>query len=174
MGLFDLFTGTKRPAKGTPVKADADLRAALLALNRPTAPWRVVDGRSESVDLIAEWKVDDAAFQQHFHKAGSERVFRVYLKLDPATHEVRASDREYTMTWSQGGGGLTVSLSVAVSAFKGQKQEVSFGGPPAFTEKLPSGETIGYKFGANELKKPVQDAVTAGGWTYKGVAFGKL
>jgi len=174
MGFLDLFTGTKRPAAGTPVKSDAELRTALLALNRPTAPWRVVDGKAESVDLIAEWKMDDAAYTGHFHRAGSERVFRVYLKLDPATHEVRASDREYTVKWSQGGDGLSVSLSVAVSAFKGQKQEVSFGGPPAFTETLPSGETIGYKFAANELKKPVQEAVTGAGWTYKGVAFGKL
>lgn len=174
MGLFDLFTGTKRPAAGTPVKSDRELRDALLALNRASAPWRVVDGASEKVDLIAEWKVDDPAFNEHFHKAGSSRVFRVYMKLDAATHEVRASDREYIVEWSRENDLLSVKLSLSVSGFKGQKQEVSFGGPPAFTETLPSGETIVYKFAANELKKPVQDAVTGGGWTYQGVAFGKL
>lgn len=174
MGLFDLFTGTKRPAAGTPVLPAGQLRERLQALNRPTAPWRVLDGKADNVDLIAEWKVDDPAFREHFHKANSSKVFRVYLKLDEAKHEVRASDREYIVEWSRENDLLSVKLSLSVSGFKGQKQEVSFGGPPAYTETLPSGETVGYKFGANELKKPVQEAVTGGGWTYQGVAFGKL
>ena len=98
MGLFDLFTGTKRPPAGTPVLPAAQLLERLRALNRATAPWQVADGKSENVDLIAQWKVDDPAFREHFQKADSSKVFRVFLKLDEAAHEVRASDREAVLS----------------------------------------------------------------------------
>ena len=98
MGLFDFFTSTKRPASGTPVASRDEVLARLQGLNRPTAPYQVVDGQSEGVDLIAEWRIVDARWYEIFAKAGLSKVFRIYLKLDPATHQVRAMDREYR--WS--------------------------------------------------------------------------
>ena len=74
----------------------------LKTLNRPTAPWGVIDGRSEGVDLIAEWKIVDARWYEIFAKAGLAKVFRIYLKLDDATKEVRAQDREYEVSWVAG------------------------------------------------------------------------
>jgi hypothetical protein len=53
-------------------------------------------------------------------------------------------------------------------------QTVEFGKAVGFTEKLEGGEIYSYRFDTREIKKPIQDAVTACGWTYKGVAFGKL
>jgi hypothetical protein len=47
---------------------------------------RIVDGAAENVDLIAEWKIVDAQWYEIFAKAGLEKVFRVFLKLD-ADHE---------------------------------------------------------------------------------------
>jgi hypothetical protein len=95
MALFDFLTGTKRPAKGTPVLAAQEVRDKLLSLNRPTAPYRLIDGADEHVDLIAEWKIVDAQWYELFAKAGLSKVFQIYLKLDPAAHEARAMDREY-------------------------------------------------------------------------------
>src|SRR5688572_13945559 len=60
MSLLDFLTGTKRPAKGTPVLPAQEVRDRLLSLNRPTAPYRLIDGISENVDLIAEWKIVEA------------------------------------------------------------------------------------------------------------------
>ena len=62
--MFDFLTSTKRPASGTPVLQAQQVIERLKALNRPTAPWGVTDGRSEGVDLIAEWKIVDARWYE--------------------------------------------------------------------------------------------------------------
>lgn len=170
MSLLDKLTSTKRPSAGTVALSPADLLNKLFALNRPTAPYRLMDGKDEGVDLIAEWKIVDAQWFEVFAKAGLSKVFRIYMKFDPQKHEVRAMDREYTVSWSAG----IPKLSIAVSSFKGQSQSIEFGKAYAFTEKLEAGEVYNYRFDTREIKKPIQDAVTGSGWTYKGIAFGKL
>ena len=170
MGLFDFLTSTKRPPAGTPVLSSQQVREKLLALNRPTAPYQLIDGAAEKVDVIAEWRIVDAKWYEVFAKAGLSKALKIYLKLDEQTHEVRAMDRELTIEWRAG----VPSVSFAVSAFKGQQQSVEFGRAIAFTEKGELGEVYNYHFDTRELKQPIQAAVTACGWTYKGVAFGKL
>ena len=141
-----------------------------MALNRPTAPYRILDGRSENVDLIAEWKIVDAQWYEIFAKANLTQVFRIYLKFDPARREVRAMDREYTVQWRAG----VPSLGASASFFSGQKSSVSFGIGGGFTENAGPGIVYKYKFNTNELKKPIQEVIASCGWSYKGVAFGKL
>lgn len=170
MGLFDMFSGTKRPPSGTPVLGADEVRARLMGLNRPTSPWQVVDGAADKVDFVAEWKIVDAQWYEIFGKAGLSKVFRIHMKLDPAKHEVRAMDQELTVEWSGGVPGLRM----AVSSFKGQQTSVEFGTAVAFTEEVQPGVVYKYKFSTGEIKKPIQEAITACGWTYKGVAFGKL
>jgi hypothetical protein len=170
MGLLDSLSGTKRPASGTAVLAKSEVSAKLQALNRPSAPFHIVDGAAEKVDFIAEWKIVDASWYEVFAKAGLTKVFRIYLKLDEAAHEVRAMDREYSLEWSAG----IPKLTLAATAFKGQVQSVEFGKAYAFTEKLEAGQVYNYHFDTREIKKPIQEAVLACGWTYRGVAFGKL
>jgi hypothetical protein len=170
MGLFDFFTSTRRPEAGTPVRSQQDIMADLMRLNRPTAPYQIVDGTTEGVDLIAEWKIVDARWYEIFAKAGLTKVFKILMKFDAAAHEVRASDRDYTIEWRAG----VPTMSLAVSGFKGQKQEISFGTAYAFTEELKPGQVYNYRFNTKELKQPIQDVVTKNGWTYRGVAFGKL
>ncbi|MCD6343993.1 MAG: hypothetical protein J7M17_00100 [Anaerolineae bacterium] len=170
MKLFDFFTSTRRPAKGTQVLSPEEVVQAILSLNRSTAPYRIVGGREKGVDLIAEWKIVDAQWYEIFAKAGIKKVFRIYLKLDPQKHEVRAGDREYTVEWRAG----IPTLSISAEFFKGQKQEVEFGTAYAFKENLAPGQVYKYRFATNEIKKPIQDAVTRCGWTYRGIAFSKL
>ena len=168
--MFDFLTSTKRPASGTPVLPARQVIERLIALNRPTAPWGVVDGRSEGVDLIAEWKIVDARWYEIFAKAGLSKVFRIYLKLDEAKKQVRAQDLAYEVSWRAG----IPTLSAAASAFSGQVKSVEFGASYGFTEDLTIGEQYRYRFATGEIKKPVQDAVTGCGWVYKGVVFGSL
>jgi len=170
MGLFDSLSSTKRPPAGTPILSGDEVLTRLNALNRQSAPYQIVDGASEKVDLIAEWKIVDAKWYEIFAKAGVTKVFRIHLKLDETSHEVRAMDREFTVAWSAG----VPRLTVAAKAFKGQMQSVEFGKGFAFTEKLEAGQVYNYRFDTREIKKPLQEAVTSCGWTYKGVAFGKL
>ena len=170
MGFLDSLSGTKRPPAGVPALSKEEVLARLRALNRPTAPYRVVDGAEEKVDLIGEWKIVDAQWYEVFAKAGLSKVFRIYLKLDEQAHEVRAMDREYGVSWSAG----IPKLAVSVTAFRGQMKSVEFGKAYAFTEELEVGQVYNYRFDTREIKTPIQDAVASCGWTYKGVAFGKL
>ena len=165
MGFFG-----KKPTSNLPALPPQEVLTRLLTLNRPTAPYRIVDGRAEKVDLIAEWKIVEATWYEIFAKANLTKVFRIYLKLDPEKHELRTQDHEFTVAWRAG----VPSLSLAVSSFKGQMTSVEFGAAYAFTEELTPGQVYKYRFNTNELKKPIQEAIAACGWTHKGVAFGKL
>ena len=168
--MFDFLTSTKRPAPGTPVLPARQVIERLIALNRPTAPWSVVDGRPEGVDLIAQWNIVDARWYEIFAKAGLSKVFRIYLKLDEAAGQVRAQDRAYEVAWRAG----IPTLSIAASGFKGQSTSIEFGASYGFTEDFGIGQQYRYRFQTSEIKQPVQDAVTACGWVYKGVVFGSL
>lgn len=170
MGMWDWLTSTKRPASGTPVCSRDELQTRLLALNRSTAPYQLIDGTGEGVDLIAAWKIVDAAWYEIFAKAGLQKVFKIRLKLDEASHQVRAKDEESTVSWSAG----VPQLQVSRSKSWGQTQSVQFGSGYAFTEELRPGEVYRYRFATSELKGPIQQVVTECGWTYKGVAFGRL
>ena len=167
MGLFGFG---KKPNKNIPVLSVEEVRQRLLELNRETAPYQIRDGSTEGVELIAEWKIVDAKWYEIFAKANLTKIFRIYMKFDEARHEVRAKDEEYTVEWRAG----VPSLSIAASKFSVQKTSIEFGTAYAFTEELKPGQVYKYRFNTNEIKKPVQGVVTACGWTYKGVAFGKL
>ena len=174
MGIFnkisDLFSSTRRPAEGTPVQSLSSLRERLNTMNRDSAPYRIISGEAEKVDLIAEWKVDRPEWRKILEGPEVQKVFRVLLKFNEASHEVKALDREYAINWSVDG----ASLSVSAEAFRGKKTEISLGGPVLYTETLVDGKKIEYRFASKELKKPLQDLITACGWTYKGVTFQKL
>ncbi len=167
--MFDFLTSTKRPAAGTPVLPASQVLARLRASSRASAPWHIIDGAAEGVDLIAEWKIVDARWYQIFAKAGLSKVFRIFLKLDDASKQVRAQDREYEVSWQAG----IPSLSFSARGFKGQSTSIQFGASYGFKEDLSVGEQYKYFFRTSEIKTPVQDAVLACGWTYKGVVFGK-
>jgi hypothetical protein len=165
MGLFG-----KKPATNTPALSVEEIRNRLMALNRPTAPYQIIDGKAEGVDLIAEWKIVEAQWYEVFAKANLTKVFRIHMKFNVEKHELRAQDHEYSLTWSAG----VPSLSLAVSSFKGQSTSIQFGSAYAFTETLAPGQVYKYRFNTNEIKKPIQDTTAACGWSFKGIAFGKL
>jgi len=167
--MFDFLTSTKRPASGTLALPAGEVLARLKALNRDTAPWRILDGAAEGVDLIAEWKIVDAKWYEIFAKASLTKVFRILLKLDETEKHVRAQDREYEVSWRAG----IPSLSMEASRFKGQSTSVQFGTSYGFKEDLSIGKQYEYFFKTSEIKTPVQEAVVACGWVYKGVVFGK-
>jgi hypothetical protein len=165
MGFFDFLTSTRRPAAGVPAVPVDQLRQRLMAINRPTAPYRIVDGASDGVQLVAEWRIVDAQWYEIFAKAGLKKTFRILMNFDAEKHEVRAQDRELEVSWSAG----VPTLSLQASGFRGQKQEISFGTAYAFTEELRPGVVYNYRFNTKELKQPLQDAVLAAGWSYRGV-----
>lgn len=170
MGLFDFLTGTKRPEAGREPAPAAAVGDAIMAVNRDTAPFHITRDTSGKADFIAQWRIVDARWYEIFAKAGLKRVFRIRMKLDPDAHEVRAVDEEFSVAWRAG----VPTLSAAVTGFRGQKKEVSFATAYGFTEEFKPGQVYKYRFATNEIKSPLQEAVTAQGWTWRGVALGKL
>jgi hypothetical protein len=170
MKILDWLSGTKRPKAGVAPKSAAAVRADLLAVNRPTAPFVVRDGHRENVDLVAEWRIVDTSWYEIFAQAGITRVFKILVRIDEDRHEVRAVDQEYSVEWRAG----IPSLSLAAEAFRGQKSEISFGAEYAFVETTGSGTLYRYRFSTGELKPPLQNAATEAGRIWRGVTFGKL
>ena len=76
MGLFGFG---KKPDQDTPVLSGNEVRQRLLELNRETAPYQIIDGSAENVDLIAEWKIVDAQWYEIFAKAGIRKVFMPWI-----------------------------------------------------------------------------------------------
>lgn len=167
MGLFGFG---KKAGKNVPALSAEEIRQRILGLNRDSAPYQIIDGTSQNVDLIAEWKIVDSKWYELFAKANITKVFRICMKFDAVKHEVRAKDEEYTVEWKAG----IPSLSLSAAKFRGQMTSVEFGTAYAFTEELAPGQVYKYRFSTNEIKKPIQEAVSACGWSYKGIAFGKF
>lgn len=170
MGWFDWLTGNKPAPAGVKRQSEAKLRAALMAVNRRSSPFKVRSGKAEKVDLVAEWRIVDAKWYEIFAKAGIKRVFKVLMKFDPAKGEVRALDQEWEVEWRAG----TPELFLKASAFRGRKWEKSFETVYAFREDGAFGKVYDYRFDTSEIKAPLIEAAHAAGWGWRGVAFGKL
>lgn len=170
MGILDFLTGSKAAPAGLPRRSPGELREALLALNRDSSPFLVRDGAPENADLVAEWKVVDAAWYEIFAKAGISKVFKVLMALDAEKGVVRSLDQEWSVEWRAG----VPELALSGEAFRGQKFELSFGTAYAFTETLAYGQVYNYRFSTQEMKGQLQDVAAKMGWGWRGVAFGKL
>ena len=66
------------------------------------------------------------------------------------------------------------SLTLAGSAFRGQKREMSFGVAVGFREDLSFGKIYEYKFNSQEMKQPLKEAILESGWGWRGLILGKL
>jgi hypothetical protein len=170
MGLFDWLTGNKPAPSGVKRQPPAKLKAALMGVNRKSAPFKVRSGKAEEVDLVAEWKIVDAQWVEIFARAGIKRVFTVLMKLDERKGEVRAVDREYEVEWRAG----EPILSLKGSAFRGRKWEKGFETVYAFREDGSFGKIYDYRFDTSEIHKPLIAAAHKAGWGWRSVAFAKL
>src|SRR5947208_2535947 len=151
MGLFDWITGTKKPAKGVAPVPAAELKAALLAIDRSTAPFVVHEGASGSADLVAEWRIVDASWYEIFARAKLTKVAKVLMRIDDAAKEVRSVDQMWSVEWRAG----VPSMNLSAEAFRGQQTSIEFGTGYAFTEQLLPGQVYRYRFSTKELKSPL-------------------
>ncbi|WP_330302390.1 MULTISPECIES: hypothetical protein [unclassified Streptomyces] len=168
MGLFDKLTGTKRPSEGVAPRSAEDVRAALLGLGGPDVPYAVRNGiSSEGADLVAELRIRDPAWRTFFVRTQVSRTLKIRMRLVPATHEVRALDEQWEVTWV----GDTPRLARSREYGRGQVTTVSrdwtvergADGRPRMTEVS--------HFDPAGMKAPLRDAVLGAGWTWRGVVF---
>jgi hypothetical protein len=170
---LDFLLGTKISAAGSPVKPPTELREALLAVNRPALPFVVRDGSPERVDLVAEWHIVDELWCKLFATAGLDKTFKILIRLDADKHEVRAVDQAWSVEWRAG----VPRLSPSPGMFRWQGTEIPGGltvDGIGYDWGTPSSATTRFAFTETGVKSPLQEAVTAAGWTWRDVELENL
>ncbi|TAM97922.1 MAG: hypothetical protein EPN45_18560 [Rhizobiaceae bacterium] len=165
MGFFGRLFGRYRPKPGVAPVPVEKLKADLLALNRPTAPFIIRECTAndpENADLVAEWRMREPNWYAAFGSANLSKSFQVFMRLLPDLHEVQSIDWTWNVTWS---GGIP-SFSYQKKGQRGLNWDYVFGIRP-FYETTPSGERIAYRFSSSELKKPLHETVTNNGWSWR-------
>ncbi|MFD9411972.1 hypothetical protein ACFWBN_33860 [Streptomyces sp. NPDC059989] len=158
MGLFDKLTGTRHPAEGVRPLPTAEVRAALLALDGPDAPFILREGTpKEGADLVAVWRIPQGPWHP---RRGQTR-----LRLVPAAREVRTLDEKWEALDSGersfNGTGLKYSRGPLTSVSKQWTVERGPDGRRRLSEASA--------FSSTAVKTPLREAVLAAGWTWRGV-----
>jgi hypothetical protein len=170
MGWFRRTPKLRRPAAGVvPLPAEQVYRA-IMGLNRPDVPFRIRDARDERADLVAEWKIEERRWAALFSAAGMHRVTRTLMRLDPVHHEVRSIDQVRAVEWRAGTGHATGSIMWGRGQIGRSYVRLTFGRRPGGG----FGFVVEDRFSSKQVKEPIQGAVTAAGWTWRGVSFGAL
>jgi len=170
MRLLDAFTGTMYPAPGSKAAPPAQLSAALLALNRPTAPWHIREAQPhEKCDLIAEWKIVDTRWYEVFAATEIDTITKILLTFEAIRREVRAFDQGWKVHWYGG----VPSLSAFVQPFRTPRRRAAMRRDGTFTETTRTGEVHRYRFATGEMKGPLRAIILGAGWTYRGRMFAR-
>ncbi|HVV42934.1 MAG TPA: hypothetical protein VHC94_17930 [Nitrobacter sp.] len=165
MSFFGRLIGRYEPKPGVPQVSANRLKADLLALNRPTAPFIIRECTAddpENADLVAEWRMREPAWYTIFGSADLSHSFQVFMRLLEDRHEVQSIDWVWDVHWSVG----VPSFSYSKTWSRGQQWEYR-GSIRPFYETTPSGERVAYRFSSSELKKPLRDVVTGSGWSWR-------
>ncbi|MFH9617441.1 hypothetical protein [Streptomyces pratensis] len=170
MGLFDKLTGTKHPEDGVAPRSAEELRTALLSLDQPDVPYVIRDGAAHGADLVAEWRLEEPAWQTFFIGSQLTHAIRIRMRLAGEVPEVRAVEEQWEVTRVGNpprlqasaeygrGGGRTVSRRYTL-----QRGE---------SGRLEATET--FSFDSAQLTEPLRNTALDAGWTWRGVIFGKL
>lgn len=166
MGLLDKLRGVKRPPDGSAVLPRDELTRRLVALNDEQVPFSVSIGEGGGDgDIVVEWKIVDASWYEIFAEAHIEKAHRLLLTFADADHEVRALEESYEVSWRAG----VPTLSLSAEKFRGRTfGSKQYGTAYAYrgVNPLDVGQAYEYRFDVAEMKAPVVDTVTGGGWTF--------
>ncbi|MEU8828831.1 hypothetical protein [Streptomyces sp. NPDC048636] len=167
MRFFDKLTGTMRPSSDVEPQSAGLVKIALLGLNKPDSPWVVRDGAPEGVNLVAEWRIMEPAWQTFFVKSQLSRALQIRMRLIPKDHVVRALDLETEVKWVNG---TPVSLTYRRGSVTQTSVQWELGrGADGRIER-----TEVFRFDSSSLKDPLRNTVLKAGWTWRGVPYSKL
>ncbi|QKW06352.1 hypothetical protein HUT18_08015 [Streptomyces sp. NA04227] len=169
MGLFDKLTGTRRPEDGVAPAPAEDVRTALLALNGPDVPYVIRDGAAENVDLVAEWRTAEPAWQTLFLESRLSHALRIRMRLAAEGHEVRALEEH----WEVNHVGNPPRLAISSKYERGPGRTVTVQWTIQREDSGGLGVTETFRFDSGELRHLLREAALASGWTWRGVVFGK-
>ena len=148
--LWDRLTGTKYPDSGVSPLPSAEVRAALLALNGPDAPFRVRNALPvEKADLVAECRIPRVGV-----------TLKTRIRLIPEKHEVRFLDERWENR-SSDQANAQYGRGHAPAVYR---QWESTQGPDGRRRRVET-----FRFDTREMTDPLRNAVLGAGWTSRGV-----
>lgn len=152
-----------------PVAAETLMRT-LLDINRRDVPYALSRG-SHGNEIIVDWRYADAKWLDLMRIHGMSKGYRLVLRLDEATHTVRAQDRYASFDWSAGRGpdllGLAWNMSLGITFYEYRHERV-FG--LQFRDGKPTFDlSYAYTFDLDELKQPMIEIVRHAGWNFRPV-----
>lgn len=170
MSFSDRVDATLLPDPGVPPRSAADVRAALLALNRPDVRYVVRDGTPDGIDLVAEFQLVKLTRKSLFGRVQDCEDFQIRMRLVPETHEVRSMDHHSEFTLA----GENPPRKRTSSRSRGQMRKKFVGyefgrAPDGSREKRET-----YRFDTDDLKHALQQTVLTAGWSWHGLRRGKL
>ncbi|BAG18249.1 MULTISPECIES: hypothetical protein [Streptomyces] len=170
MGFFDKLTGTKHPEAGLAPCPAEELRAALLGLNRPDVPYVISDGSAQGADLVAQWRIDEPAWQTFFIGSQLTHAIRIRMRLAEDVPEVRAVEESWEVTRVGNPPRLQTSAEYGRGGGRTVSRRYTF-------QRGESGRleaTESFSFDSAQLTDPLRETALTSGWTWRGVVFGKL
>jgi hypothetical protein len=177
VGLFGDLTGSRGGVPGVAPIGAAELRTALLALNRDDLPWSIRASQESDNDLLAALKFEDPLWVAQIHGAGVNWSIRVLLRLHPDTYTVRSIDERFTVEWRNGIAQVATKASLArgeLTLERGQLTQnvnkVTFGrrADGSF------GSCGSFQFHSDTMKEMLRRVVTQHGWEWHGMIIGAL
>lgn len=171
MGMRDRLTGTRHPTDGVVSRSVEDVRAALFALNGPDLPHRVRNALpDEHADLVAQWRVGESAWSSYLVRTHLRQTFKTRMRLVPDACEVHDIDEQRETELI----GDPPRLTVGREFRSGQLITVSRRWQVRRdADGRPRIEEVD-RFDPVELRHRLREAVLEAGWTWRGVASGRL
>jgi len=155
--LFMRFAkpGPTLPPPGTAAVDAAELGRRLLALGDGTHPFVVAPGNQPG-EFFVDWRFD-ATFNAFLASYGEHKLFRIRLRLNPATHVVDSTDFQSERA---------VSAGILPGSYANVRWQASRG-YVFFDREAGWVNGASYRFDVTEMRVPVVGTITGAGWTYR-------
>jgi hypothetical protein len=165
------WAGSFPAQAGVPPVSATTLSSRLLAINGLDVPIQLEAGANPG-EIYATWAYADARWLDLAGAHRLRRVHRVRMALDEGSHCVRATDYQAAFDASAGRGGVKLQWHGSLGIVFFQQERVRIFGLHLDPDgKFRPDPSYAYSFNLQELKGPLQAAVTQAGWTWRPVVW---
>ncbi|MBP7775652.1 MAG: hypothetical protein KA371_00810 [Acidobacteria bacterium] len=161
------WAGTIEPPAGAAASiGDRELRRRLLSLSEHGLPFTMRE--LPNGDLMAEWRLVEAAWTSIFSRAGLRKSLTLHLRLG-ANGTVRVVESERAVSWSGGVGGALAAASWSRPIRFFHVEAGSAYGVLYRGDAWQIDAAYNYRYDAVEVKSPVVRTILEAGWTFRPV-----